>query len=119
MFLFFTTTTLIRIDWKPFFPVNSDGSVAQPKARHVSRRTGRKLNLELGIGARHALYREDGTWYHILERFPGALFDANGYVLFETQDDYRNCPGVAIGKEKNWCHIPAGIVSLPGYVRVR
>jgi len=27
-------------------------------------RTGRELNQKCAIGARHALYRKDGTWYH-------------------------------------------------------
>lgn len=54
--------------------------------------SGKKLNDEWGVGAAHALYREDGTWYHVLEKFPGALFDAHGYVLFETETAYRNCP---------------------------
>jgi hypothetical protein len=82
------------------------------------RRTGKKLNEEWGVGAQHSLYREDGEWYHRLERFPAALFDAHGYVLFEDEQAYRRCPGLLIGKEKNWLHVPAGISSLSSYVRV-
>lgn len=43
--------------------------------------TGKKLNQKWGVGAKHALYREDGGWYHLLKNFPAALFDANGYVV--------------------------------------
>jgi len=80
----------------------------------MPRRTGRQLNIELSVGAQHALYREDGKWYHRLERFPGALFDANGYVRFESEYEYSHCPGLLIAKE---LHVPAGICSLPNYVR--
>lgn len=72
------------------------------------------------MGAQHALYRRDGTWYHVLERFPGALFDEHGYILFETEQDYKRCPGLLIGdKAKNWANAPNGITNLPGYIRVR
>jgi len=33
------------------------------------------LNQKWKVNARHPLYREDGIWYRLLERFPGALFD--------------------------------------------
>jgi len=79
--------------------------------------TGRTLNRDWGVNAHHALYRENGTWYHLLERFPGALFDKNGYIVFETEANYRKCSGVFIGKKKNWMNVPKGIASLPGYVR--
>jgi 5-methylcytosine-specific restriction enzyme A len=79
--------------------------------------TGKRLNEQWGIGARHALYREDGTWYHLLERFPGALCDTNGYIVFETRQTLEACSGILIGKTKNWISIADGISSLPGYVR--
>jgi hypothetical protein len=44
------------------------------------RQRGRGLNQECGIGAKHALYRANGTWYHQLTAFPGALVDAHGYI---------------------------------------
>ncbi len=78
--------------------------------------TGRQLNKEWGVGARHALFHKDGTWYNNLERFPGALFDPEGYILFKTEEDYIKSPYVSVGKETN---IPKGISSIPGYVRKR
>ena len=78
--------------------------------------TGQYLNRKWKVGARHALYRQDGRWYHHLERFPGALFDAHGYVVFETEGHYyEQC--------KQWCRKqlnvrPGGISSIPGYVRM-
>ena len=80
----------------------------------MPRLTGRQLNQEWGVGAQHALYREDGKWYHRLGRFPAALFDARGFVRFENEHEYAHCPGLQIGKE---LHVPAGISSLPSYVR--
>lgn len=80
------------------------------------RLTGRELNERWGVGAKHALYREDGKWYHHLERFPGALFDFNGYVVFSTQDDYLRCGDLDHGHD---LHVPKGISQIQGYVRIR
>ena len=77
--------------------------------------TGRRLNEEWKVRARHALYREDGRWFHVLERFPGALFDLHGYVVFAAEKAFRNSPYLSIGDEVN---VPGGIESIPGYVRV-
>jgi 5-methylcytosine-specific restriction enzyme A len=85
----------------------------------MNRLTGRILNKEWHVGAQHALYREDGTWYHVLKKFPGALFDACGYILFQTQHDYETCPGISVALETNSMHAPNGINTLPGYRRVK
>jgi hypothetical protein len=74
---------------------------------------GKLLNDMWSVGARHALYSRTGTWYQNLERFPGALFDPNGYVLFETEEDYRNTQNVHVTKKTNVRH---GIAVLPGYI---
>ena len=67
------------------------------------------------VGARHALYEENGKFYMPLERFPGAYFDANGYVLFETRAQYENCAALNIGVRVN---VTGGIASLPAYIKV-
>ncbi|MEO3405459.1 HNH endonuclease signature motif containing protein [Mucilaginibacter sp. CAU 1740] len=74
--------------------------------------TGAQLNRLLAIEANHALYREDGLWYHNLKRFPGVLFDKSGYVLFITEDEYINNPNLQIKKD---LHITGGIQVLPTY----
>ncbi len=84
----------------------------------MSRSIGRELNRKWNVGALHALYRKNGTWYHLLERFPGALFDERGYVIFDSKDAVKNCPGIITGQRANWLNVPAGIATLPGYVRV-
>jgi hypothetical protein len=79
-----------------------------------SENTGQRLNKEWGIGAKHALYSWDGTWYERLKRFPGALLDAKGYVLFQTEEDFLSCPILNI-KRKVTVASP-GISQLPQYV---
>jgi hypothetical protein len=79
------------------------------------RLTGKMLNKEWGVGASHALYFKRGDWFHLLERFPAALFDPYGYVRFETPKELRGHPGLQIGKH---IHVPGGISCLKGYVQV-
>ena len=74
--------------------------------------SGRKLNRLWAVGAKHALYHKDGTWFNNLTRFPGALFDRNGYVLFETKAEYLGHSDVRVTQETN---VPEGISSLPTY----
>ncbi len=81
----------------------------------VDRITGRELNKRWSVNAKHALYREDGKWYHHLTEFPGALFDKNGYVVFNTLDEYLNCEYLRHGKE---LHVTGGVSLLPGYIKV-
>jgi hypothetical protein len=78
--------------------------------------SGRTLNDAWKVGAQHALYHKAGIWFHILERFPGALFDENGYVLFASREEFERYPGINIGKHVT---IPAGISQLRAYVRVK
>ena len=75
-----------------------------------------RLNHTWGVGAAQARYSDDGHWYATLSRFPAALFDANGYVLFETEQEYRTSPYLHIGKQIS---VPQpGISAIPGYVPV-
>jgi len=69
-----------------------------------------------GVTSAQSLYHNNGTCYDLLERFPGALFDANGYVLFPDKNDYRSCLYLRITQELN---VPDGIESIPSYNRMR
>jgi hypothetical protein len=82
----------------------------------MTRLSGRELDKKWDVGAQHALYREDGRWYMPLERFLGALFDLNGYVLFSTKQQYETSPYLRIGLRVN---VPGGIASMPTYVKMR
>ena len=78
--------------------------------------TGNFLNHKYKVGAVQARYRENGVWYHPLDKFPGALFDAGGYVVFSNEADYEGCAEVKKGPDPNHIHIKGGISSLPFYV---
>ena len=78
--------------------------------------SGKKLNELWNVGAKHALYHREGSWYNNLEAFPGALFDPNGYVLFQTEEHFRNSRHLKITQETN---VPSGISAIPGYTRMR
>ena len=80
--------------------------------------SGRRFNKEWGVNAKHALYREDGRWFHHLTKFPGALFDAHGYIVFPTEHAYRTCGHLTLGQDIN-VPDPRGISAIPGYVRVK
>jgi hypothetical protein len=75
-----------------------------------------RLNEAWGVGAAQVRYSDDGHWYATLARFPAALFDAHGYVLFATEQEYQSSPYLDIGKQIS---VPRpGISAIPGYVRV-
>lgn len=75
-----------------------------------------RLNEAWGVGAAQVRYSDDGHWYATLARFPAALFDAHGYVLFATEAEYRASPHLNIGKQIS---VPKpGISAIPSYVRV-
>lgn len=79
-------------------------------------RNGQRINQLLNLGAAQPYYFHSGNWYHRLKKFPGALIDKNGYILFATEQEYRSTPGVDISTTSdNQVHVPAGIASLPGY----
>lgn len=81
----------------------------------LSRVNGKKLNDSWGVRAKHALYREDGEWYHHLKEFPGGLFDRNGYILFATFEEYQSSPYLQHGID---LHVFHGISEIPGYIKV-
>ena len=71
----------------------------------------RRLSQEWNVRVRHALFHRDGCWYNNLERFPGALFDPDGYVRFETEEQYLNSQYLNVSKQTN---VPNSISSIPG-----
>lgn len=94
-------------------PARRPSSVRSPKQM-----TGRQLNKEWKVGAKHPLFHRDGCWYNNLVRFPGALFDYDGYILFETEQEYKSCPYLDIKQQTN-VNVTPGISAIPGYVRKR
>lgn len=101
---------------QPTAPTEAKGAKAMKQIATAARPlSGRKLNELWGVGAKHALYHREGSWYNNLERFPGALFDPNGYVVFATEQAYKNSRHLRITQETN---VTNGIASIPGYVRM-
>lgn len=78
--------------------------------------SGARLQRGWKIPARQVRYHKDGTWYMPLKMFPGALCDPDGYVLFESKSEYESSGHLRFGKR---LHVPAGVSSLPIYLRVR
>jgi 5-methylcytosine-specific restriction enzyme A len=89
----------------------------------MTRLPGKRLNSELALGAEHARYHKDGYWYDQLQKFPGVLFDFHGYVSFTSQNAYQHCPQLRhpdrdrSDGRPGTLSVPAGISSIPGYIR--
>lgn len=81
---------------------------------------GEKMSREWGVNANHSFFDKHGLWYHAFERFPGALFDTHGYVMFETREAFDASPFINVNYGTNSVHVRApGISAIPGYVRIR
>ena len=75
-----------------------------------------RLNEVWDVGAAQVRYSDDGHWYATTARFQLALFDACGYILFATEEEYRTSPHISVGKQIS---VPKpGISAIPGYVLV-
>lgn len=97
------------------------GARSQARSRpHAGRRTplatGEGLIKRWGIPVRQARFHRDGHYYEHLTRFPAALCDPKGYIVFETEEDYRECQRLRLGQQIN-VEMP-GIPSIPGYQTV-
>ncbi|MBI4467811.1 MAG: DUF3883 domain-containing protein [Acidobacteria bacterium] len=75
----------------------------------------KELATRWGLTVRHALYRKTGNWYHQLKNFPGALLDADGYVIFDSEQAFRTCPQLQVKKQVS---APKGIKAVSSYVYV-
>jgi hypothetical protein len=66
-------------------------------------------------GVKQARFHKDGTWYHRLREFPGALCDPQGFIVFMTEAAFLNYDGLVLKQD---VHVQGDrtIGSLPGYV---
>jgi hypothetical protein len=76
--------------------------------------SGENLKRQWGIPAIQVRDHKDGKWFMPLERFPGALCDPNGYVVFQSEREYTSSSYLEIGQRVN---VPGGVSKVPGYVR--
>ena len=86
----------------------------QTEAAKAHKPIGRYLNELWEVGVSQALYSQWGNFYGNLKKFPGALFDPEGYVIFKTSGEYNACKQLLRGKQLN---VPGTIGSIDGYVR--
>ncbi|HEV2289841.1 MAG TPA: hypothetical protein VGR81_12925 [Candidatus Acidoferrales bacterium] len=78
---------------------------------------GLQLARLYGINVRSAHSHGKGVWYWNLRNFPGAYFDANGVVVFQTEQEYRSCPNLTV-YDNNTQVFYGGIRNLPGYTEL-
>lgn len=76
--------------------------------------SGENLKKLWKIPAQQVRYHKDGTFFMPFDRFPAALCDPYGYVLFNTQKEYENNKHIEIGSRVN---VRCGISKLPGYTK--
>ena len=80
--------------------------------------SGRRLNRRWKVGAQHALYHRKGIWWEVLQRFPGALFDPWGYVLFDSETEYLDSKYLNVGSKTNLSYRVDHISEIPDYIRM-
>jgi hypothetical protein len=101
-------------------PLTAPSAIPRARIRNGRRdrlARGNQLIVRWKIPARQARFRRDGTWFASLTRFPAALCDCNGYVVFETAADLNRCPHINI-HPSGQITAEHGISIIPGYVKV-
>ena len=79
------------------------------------KKTGKRLLAYYKIPVRSAYYHNEGHWYWNLHSFPAAYFDANGCVVFQTENDYINSPYLTISSKNTNVRNKRTIADIPGY----
>jgi hypothetical protein len=87
--------------------------IKRTPGRRTPLATGQELIKRWGIPAVQARFHRDGHYYEHLTKFPAALCDRKGYVVFESEEEYTSCPYLHLGQQLN-VEQP-GIASIPGY----
>ena len=44
-------------------------------------------------------YSEWGNYYNLIDKFPAGLFDARGYVIITSEEEYKSSTYLKIGKK--------------------
>ena len=105
------------------------GRKVSPRYRGTIRQQG-KLNVKekmkdgmflakfYGLDVRSAFCHDEGNWFWNLTEFPGAYFDADGCVIFETEKDYLHCVWLSIYARNTGVrgkHVGMSIKDIDGY----
>lgn len=85
-----------------------------PQGPLAKRVTGDSLNRQHQLGALHALYHKDGTFYERLTAFPAVYCDPSGYVKFDSEQSFKADRHLRIGEKVN---IPGTLGAHPKYRR--
>jgi hypothetical protein len=81
-------------------------------------KTGRFLARRYGMAVRSAYAHNEGNWFWTLKKFPGAYFDAEGCMVFQTEAEYLGCVYLTIGFKNTSVRSKAvgmSISDIPGY----
>jgi hypothetical protein len=84
--------------------------------------SGRKVQREWSIPALQTRFHKNGNFYMPLTKWPGALADPAGYIVFQNEDDLKKCPTFCyygLGSVNLRIGMRGGIAQLPNYVRKR
>jgi hypothetical protein len=100
-----TPNTVLRriagIDQARIVNRHSEARSARKDETKKRRVTGKKLNLQHRLGAKHALYHKEGTFYERLTEFPGVLCDTKGFVRYDSEHQFQNDRELSIGDKVN------------------
>ena len=90
-----------------------EGRFAAAQNTMPDNQRGKDLAKRWGLNVQQALYRKTGDRYHQLKKFPGALLDADGYVIFEREELFKAFPQLRIGKDPSrhggWANASRGM----------
>jgi len=80
---------------------------------------GEHLRQEHDIPAFQVYYHLEGTFFMPLHKFPGALADKHGYVIFATEEEFLKCGDLDHGgSSKNpRVHVCLGISRMHQYIK--
>jgi hypothetical protein len=59
--------------------------------------SGENLKKQWKIPAQQVRYHKDGTFFMPIDRFPAAFCDPDGYIMFNSKQEYENNKQVEIG----------------------
>jgi hypothetical protein len=85
--------------------------------RRPNSASGRTLKSLWKIDAKQARYHFDGKFFMMLEHFPGALCDPNGFVIFDTKQELFDTDGIKAYDGCQRIFVSDCICSLAGYTK--
>jgi hypothetical protein len=87
------------------------------KGRFMKMKNGKFLTKFYKMDLRSAYCHGRGIWYHPLKGFPGAYFDHDGCVLFQTEEEFRNSPHLVF--DSVTVNVKGNLSAMPGYRRLQ